>query len=232
MKQLPTVMGGRRGRPRFAFLLAILLSAAGCERAAAPLQTEGAFVLPETKAIENFDLEHARLGRYGKRQAEGQWSLLFFGYAGCPDVCPTELYLMAEMMRAIEQDPAVVPRPPQVVFVSVDPQRDTPEALQQYASFYHPSFLGVTAAQPLIDRLAKSLGVYHERVYYRDGEVLQLDPGQAVPAELANSYLINHTAAIYLLDPEARLHAIFTPPHDPAAMMRDLAAIQHRWGDS
>ena len=232
MKHLPTVAGGRHGRLRYACLLAILLAAAGCERAAAPLQTEGAFVLPEPQSLEGFDLEHARLGRYGERQARGQWSLLFFGYAGCPDVCPTELYLMAEMMRAIDQDPALVPRPPQVVFVSVDPERDTVEALHQYASFYHPSFLGVTAAQPAVDRLAKSLGVYYERVYYRDGEVLELDPDQAVPAELEKSYLINHTAAIYLLDPGARLHAIFTPPHDPAVMIRDLAAIQRRWGDS
>jgi len=232
MNHATIVAGGRRGRLSLFCLLAILLAAAGCEHDAAPLQTEAAFVLPETKALEGFDLVHARLGRYGKRQAEGQWSLLFFGYAGCPDVCPTELYLMAEMMRAIEQDPALLPRPPQVVFVSVDPERDTPEALQQYAGFYHPSFLGMTAAQPVVDRLAKSLGVYYERVYYRDGKVLQLDPGQAVPAELEKSYLINHTAAIYLLDPEAKLHAIFTPPHDPAVMIRDLAAIQRRWGGS
>jgi protein SCO1/2 len=227
-----TVVVGRRGGLRFACLLAMVLTAVGCEEAAAPLETEGAFVLPETQTLEGFDLEHAQRGRYGRREAEGQWTLLFFGYASCPDVCPTELYMMAEMMRTIEQEPNLVHRPPQVVFVSVDPQRDSAEALQQYASFYHPSFLGVTATQPVVDRLAKSLGVYYERVYYRDGEVLQLDPGHAVPAELENSYLINHSAAIYLLDPEAKLHAIFTPPHDPAAMVRDLAAIQQRWGDS
>ncbi len=213
-------------------LLAGILVAAGCKQTATDLQTEGAFVLPETQAVAGLELTHAELGEYGHGDAEGQWSLLFFGYAGCPDVCPTELYLMAEMMRAIEQDPARVAQSPQVVFVSVDPQRDAPEALQRYAAFYHPSFLGMTAAQPVVDRLAKSMGVYYERVYYRGGEVLQLEPDQAVPPDLENSYLINHSAAIYLLDPEAKLHAIFTPPHDPVAMIRDLAAIQQRWEES
>ena len=223
---------GKRFSLRLLCLLGIIVVTAGCERAATTPQTEGAFVLPETQAVNGLELKHALRGDFGPNDAEGRWSLLFFGYAGCPDVCPTELYLMAEMMRAIEGDPASLPQSPQVVFVSVDPQRDAPAALQQYAGFYHPSFLGVTAAQPVVDRLAKSMGVFYERVYYRDGEVLQLEPGQPIPAELENSYLINHSAAIYLLDPEAKLHAIFAPPHDPAAMIRDLAAIQRHWEDS
>ncbi|MDJ0778163.1 MAG: SCO family protein [Gammaproteobacteria bacterium] len=218
--------------PLILCLLAGLLVTAGCDRAVTRLQTEDAFVLPQTQAVTGLELTHAQRGKYGTDDAEGRWSLLFFGYAGCPDVCPTELYMMAEMMRAIERDPARVAQSPQVVFVSVDPQRDAPAALQQYAAFYHPSFLGVTADQPVVDRLAKSMGVFYERVYYRGGEILRLEPGQAVPAELENSYLINHSAAIYLLDPDARLHAIFTPPHDPMAMIRDLAAIQQRWEDS
>ena len=186
-------------------------------------------MLPETQAVEGFELQHALRGDFDRDDVEGQWSLLFFGYAQCPDVCPTELYLMAEMMQAIEKEPASVKQPPQVVFISVDPQRDAPELLQQYAGFYHPSFLGVTAEQSVVDRLAQSMGVFYERVYYRDGQVLTLDQQQAIPPELANSYLINHSASIYLLDPAARLHAIFTPPHDPVTMIRDLALIQQQW---
>ncbi len=213
-------------------LLTAVLAVAGCEKPAAELQTEDVFVLPDTIPINQFELLHAQRGTFGPGDTAGKWSLLFFGYAGCPDVCPTELYMMANMMRSIEQDPSMLTQSPQVVFVSVDPQRDAPEALQQYAGFYHPSFLGVTAAQPEVDQLAKTMGVFHERVYYRGGEIYQVGTHQPVPPELANSYLINHSAAIYLLDPESRLHAIFTPPHDPAVMIRDLAALQQRWDDS
>ena len=222
-------LSGQRG---LLCCLVLLVAVSACEKTVTQPATEAAFVLPQTQAVTGFELQHVQRGNYGHADATGQWSMLFFGYAGCPDVCPTELYLMAEMLRRIEQNDAHLPRPPQVVFVSVDPQRDTPDALQQYAAFYHPSFLGVTAAPPVINRLAKSMGVYYERVYYRGGEVLEIEAGQNVPAELENSYLINHSAAIYLLDPEARLHAIFTPPHDPAAMIRDLAAIQQRWEES
>ncbi len=219
-------------RLRLACLLGLAAAGAACEPAATPAPTESAFLLPETRAVAGLELRHAERGEFDRDDVEGRWSLLFFGYALCPDVCPTELYQMAEMMRAIESDSAELPQAPQVVFVSVDPGRDTPEALQQYAGFYHPSFLGVTAAQPVVDELARSMGVFYERVYYRDGEPLALEPGQAVPADLEKSYLINHSAAIYLLDPAARLHAIFMPPHDPATMLRDLAAIQRHWRDS
>ena len=137
--------------------------------------------------------------------------------------------MMAEMMRAIEKDPADDFESPQVVFVSLDPQRDTPQSLQQYAAFYHSSFIGITGAQASVDRLAQAMGVFYERVYHDNGEVVKLDPQVAVPARLENSYLINHSASIFLLNPAGEFHAIFTPPHDPAVMIRDLAAIQGAW---
>jgi len=137
--------------------------------------------------------------------------------------------MMAEMMRAIEKNPSVVVQPPQVVFVSLDPQRDTPESLQQYAAFYHASFIGITGRQSTIDQLSKEMGVFYERVYHRNGAVLIVDSEEDVPQELKNSYLINHSASIFLLNPAGDLHAIFAPPHDPNRMIRDLAVIQGAW---
>lgn len=207
--------------------LAIIISS--CEQGSKAPQTEAAFMLPKAAAIADFTLSHLDRGTYDIEDARGNWSLLFFGYTHCPDVCPTELFMLAEMMRAIEQDPGAVSQPPQVVFVSVDPDRDSLQHLQQYTGFYHPSFLGVTSEQATIDRLCKSLGVFYERVYYRDGKTLELDPAAAVPAGLEDAYLINHSASIFLLNPAGKLHAIFTAPHDPNAMIRDLALIQASW---
>jgi protein SCO1/2 len=201
----------------------------GCQQAVEIPETESAFLLPEVVTLEDFKLTNARLGEFGIDNLQGKWSLFFFGYTHCPDVCPTELYMMAEMMRAIEKDPPVDVQPPQVVFVSVDPQRDAPESLQQYASFYHSSFIGITGPQSDVDRLVRAMGVFYERVYHHNGKVLIIDPDEGIPAELENSYLINHSASIFLLNPKGKLQAIFTPPHDPNTMIRDLAVIQAAW---
>ena len=113
--------------------------------------------------------------------------------------------------------------------VSVDPERDELSQLQKYAAFHHASFVGVTGEQATVDRLCKSMGVFYERVYYQHGKPLEPQPSAPVAAELKDSYLINHSASIFLLNPAGRLHAIFTAPHDPRTMMRDLAAIQAGW---
>ncbi len=210
-------------------LFALVLLSSACDRSAKPPETEAAFMLPQAATITDFNLSHLEKGTYDIEDALGKWSLLFFGYTHCPDVCPTELFMLAEMMRAIEKDPDAVSQLPQVVFVSVDPDRDSLQHLQEYAAFYHPSFVGVTGEQTAIDRLCESVGVFYERVYYLNGRQLILDESGEVPAGLENSYLINHSASIFLVNPAGKLHAIFTSPHDPATMIRDLAAIQASW---
>lgn len=202
---------------------------AGCTKKVEPPKTESAFLLPRAVEISDFDLKHDSIGRFDLEQVRGKWSLLFFGYTHCPDVCPTELFMMAEMMRGIEASPPDGIEPPRVVFISVDPERDKLAQLQQYAAFYHASFVGVTGEQATVDRLCQSIGVFYERVYYQDGRPLDPQPSAPVPAELKDSYLINHSASIFLVNPAGRLHAIFTAPHDPRTMIRDLAAIQASW---
>ncbi len=210
-------------------LLGLTLAVGGCEQTAKAPQTRSAFVLPEAATISDFSLSHVELGSYDIEATRGKWSLLFFGYTHCPDVCPTELFMLSEMMRALEQDPGAVSQSPQVVFVSVDPKRDSLQHLQQYAGFYHPDFIGVTSEQATIDRLCESLGVFYERVYYKDGKALDLEPSMPVPEDLSDSYLINHSASILLVNPAGKLHAVFAPPHDPQTIISDLAAIQAGW---
>jgi len=207
----------------------LTLVLAGCEQPAERPETETAFVIPEAVTLENFELTQHGQERYNSDSTRGKWSLFFFGYTRCPDVCPTELFMLAEMMRKIDKEPFLVAKPPQVVFVSLDPQQDNPESLQQYASFYHPSFIGVTGDQSVVDRLSKSMGVYYERVYHLNGKVLKFDPQDGVPEGLENSYLINHSVSIFLINPEGKMHAIFTAPHEPDVMIRDLAAMQAAW---
>jgi cytochrome oxidase Cu insertion factor (SCO1/SenC/PrrC family) len=71
--------------------------------------------------------------------------------------------------------------------------------------------------------------VFYERVYYKDGKTLDLEPSMPVPEDLSDSYLINHSASILLVNPAGKLHAVFAPPHDPQTIISDLAAIQAGW---
>jgi cytochrome oxidase Cu insertion factor (SCO1/SenC/PrrC family) len=104
-------------------VVGLMFALAGCEPAVEIPETEAAFVFPEAVTLENFELTHHGQGRYDINSTKGKWSLFFFGYTRCPDVCPTELFMMAEMMRKIDKDPSQVVQPPQVVFVSLDPSR-------------------------------------------------------------------------------------------------------------
>ncbi len=201
----------------------------GCDRAAEKPETVAATMLLPAKEIVDFQLAGFSQGNFDNDSTRGRWSFFFFGYTRCPDVCPTELYMLSQVIRRIEKDPMLVDQIPQVVFVSVDPQQDKSRALEEYAQFYHPLFLGVTGEQSTIDRLTRSMGAFYQRAYYAEGKLLAFDAEDDIPEGFENSYLINHSATIFLLNPDGKLHAVFSAPHQPDVMVRDLAAIQAAW---
>ena len=132
----------------------------------------------------------------------GRWSLLFFGYAQCPDICaPTLQQLSAALARL--DDPRA-----RIVFVSVDPERDTPAALAGYVAHFRPGTLGATGEPAAVAELMAALGAFAGR------------------RELAAGYLIDHSAAVWLVDPAARLAGVFTAPHDPEAIAADLRRLR------
>ncbi len=111
----------------------------------------------------------------------GMFQLIAFGYTSCPDVCPTSLVLMnAAMQRLGEQAELIQP-----LFISVDPERDTPEVLSEYASFFQPRLIGLTGPKKMIDYTVRDFGARYEKVPSGDGD-----------------YAMNHTAGFYLFDPE------------------------------
>jgi|GEM_PF-116075 protein SCO1/2 len=211
-------------------MLAAALLLGGCGSSNPPPKTEAATILPQAKAISAFTLSRGPEKTFDDENLKGRWSLFFFGYTRCPDVCPTELFTLAETLRKIEEKSDTAQEKPQVVFVSVDPQQDQPEAVQKYVSFYHPEFIGVTGEQVAVDKLARSMGAIYERAYFLNGKALIFDPEEGAPEGLENSYLINHSATIFLVNPEGKLHAVFSSPHMSDTIMKDLAAIQQSWG--
>jgi protein SCO1 len=132
---------------------------------------------------------------------------MFFGYTNCPDFCPTTLATLASMQKRLRA--ASAPVLPQVIFVSVDAKRDTPAQLAKYVPYFDPGFIGLTAAdQPDIEVVAKKFGV---------GVIIR-------PAE-GGTYTVDHSGAIFVLDPEGRLTAILTGPFTASALQSDFQRI-------
>lgn len=161
-----------------------------------------AMVLPEFQLIDhnNQNLDQSRLS--------GKWSLVFFGYTNCPDICPTSLQTLAEMMKLID-DPDVR-KAIRVIFISVDPDRDSAGVLKSYVHYFNDDFIGATAPLAVLNPLTKSLGIRHSR-----------NKSSKDPA----NYEVSHSSAMILLDPAVRFAGVFSAPHSAAAMARDLSKI-------
>ncbi len=164
--------------------------------------------MPEegTPSGGDFTLQSAA-GPVGLRDYRGKVVLLNFGYTHCPDICPLSLGFMAQALDALtDQELQHV----QGIFVTVDPQRDTADLLQEYTSYFHEKILGLTDDESAIDAVAEQYGVQYFAVH-REG-----DP--------ADEYAVNHSAATYLITPEGVLRFIF-PHATPPAVVRD--AVRH-----
>jgi len=166
----------------------------------------------QARALPEFELIDHRQQPLTRADLKGHWSLMFFGYTHCPDICPVALQTLADMVRFI--DDSDVSGALKVYFVSVDPARDRPELLAQYVHYFNPGFNGATAAPDRLTPLTRSLGISHS-IHNR--------------VEGSDNYDVDHSSAIVLIDPQARYAGLFSAPQDAAAMARDLTRIIERY---
>lgn len=136
---------------------------------------------------------------------KGKPSLMFFGFTHCPDICPTALFDMTQVYKALGRDGDKV----QAYFVSVDPERDTPEVLKSYVENFSPDLVGLTGTPEQVAAVAKVYRVY----YAKSGKTDTPD------------YLVDHSSIIYLMDPQGRFVKHFTYTTDAAALASSLADV-------
>lgn len=166
-------------------------------------------LFPDPKPLTAFALtDHENLV-FDLASLKGKWSFLFFGFTHCPDVCPATLAVLARARDNIARTTAGAAEI-QFVFVSVDPNRDTAGKLRKYVSYFDAAFLGVTGDNAQIGNLAGQLGAAYQ---------VAITPGVA-------DYPVYHSAAVFLLDPRARYHALFTPPHDAHAISKRFKVVR------
>ena len=180
-------------------IIAVLATAAGIWSARLVLQRSvvedelSATRFPVAREIQPFELLDHNNVVFDNAALQQRWSFLFFGYTYCPDVCPTTLSVLnsiAQRLQDVDEDI-------RFVMVTVDPQRDTPERLAEFVTYFNGDFLGVTGTDEGLEQLTRQLGILYQRV--------EQEPG-------SESYLMDHTAAVFLFDPDGRYHAVFSPP--------------------
>ena len=173
----------------------------------APVELHTGTYLSPSRELPDFSLIDQQGQVFGSANLRGHWSMLFFGYTNCPDFCPATLATLAAMQKRLRT--AQAPVLPQVIFVSVDAKRDTPAQLAKYVPYFDPGFIALTGTdQQRIEAIAKKMGV-----------AVSIQP----PAD--GNYTVDHSAAIFVLNPDGRLAAVLTGPFSVDALQGDFQRI-------
>jgi len=143
-------------------------------------------------------------------ELKGHWTLVFLGFTHCPDVCPTTLADLARAQKQWESLPETTR--PRVLFVSVDPDRDTPDRVGEYAHAFHRDTIAATADVPALERFARSISLVFAKA----------PPAAGAPAD---AYAMDHSATLVAPDPQGRMAGILQPPFDAAAIASDLRLL-------
>jgi protein SCO1 len=177
-----------------------------------PPEPENATVLPTPRPLPAFALQDHTGESFSKQDLLGRFSLMFFGFTNCPDVCPITLQILAATKSRL--DSMTPDRVPAVVFVSVDPYRDSPERIERYLAGFDPSFTGVTASDEALAPLLQALSVTVQK-HEHEGE----------------QYNVVHNGQVYFIGPQGDWLGISSPPHDPATLAADFLKIRE-WYES
>lgn len=173
-------------------------------------ELQAARLFPEPRTLPAFALRQSDGTQLVPGELKGHWTLVFLGFTHCPDVCPTTLAELAQAQRQWQALPASTR--PRVLFVSVDPERDSSDGIGEYAHGFHRDTLAATADIPALEGFARSLSMVFAKV----------PPADGAPAD---QYSVDHSATIALLDPEARMAGIIQPPFDPRAIASDMRLL-------
>ena len=168
---------------------------------------------PTPRAIPAFALSDASGGEFRAEDLQGRWSLVFFGYANCPDICPITMSVLGNALALLEE---AEQETFQGVMVSVDPERDTPDALARYVAAFSSRFVGVTGDVTAIEAFAKSLHAGFVKAPAEDS---------------ALGYLMDHSSHLAVIDPAGRHYGFVRPPLDAARIATLIGALAQRWRD-
>ncbi len=165
-----------------------------------------AMVLPQSRALPQFSLLDQNGAKFDTESLRDQWSLLFFGFTHCPDICPATLQQLAiARSRVLHEKNSTFPN---IVLISVDPERDTPEVLAEYTRHFGDGMTGVTGPIDELRNLTSALGIFFEKSVGENGD-----------------YSVDHSAVVIVINKNAEFHALFSAPHTIDHFVEDMPLI-------
>jgi protein SCO1/2 len=170
---------------------------------AAPVM-KNAVLYPAPRSVPDFKLTQANGQPLTLDSWRGHWSAVYFGYTSCPDVCPTTLAMFKQVWRDLGDERANA----RFDFISVDPQRDTPDKLAKYVSFFNPDFIAATGSDDELTKLTRGLGLMYTRETDANGNIE-----------------VDHSGSVVIIDPDAKLRGIFRPPFAAQDVTADLETL-------
>ena len=181
------------------------------------LANSNGVVFPQARVLHPVSLVDGQGKTFTNQNFKGHWNLVFFGFTNCPVICPTTLSILNQAYTKLKNENY---QPlPQVIFISVDPERDNPDRASQYAAGFNPLFVGLTGEKAQLDQLTHDMSAVYMKV--------ALKPATAgeTPA-----YTVDHSTAIMLVDPQGNLRAIFSSPENGDKFAQDYQAITQSLG--
>jgi len=189
-----------------------IVAGAMVSRSSTPTVDNGAAAqIIEPRPLQPFRLSVDGVSLLDNDNLRGKWSLLFFGYTHCPDICPATLAELARVYELLAQEPGALDET-QFIFVSVDPARDSPQTLAAYTDYFNPAFIGVTGDTEQLTALARQMDIQFRRGAGSD-----------------EAYNVEHASAILLIDPQVRYHARIYAPHHAQDVRRQFLEIRRQY---
>lgn len=193
-----------------------------------PLVAGNIVVYGTPKEIPEFSLLDQDGKSLTSRGFEKQWSLVFFGYTSCPDVCPTTLSYLESVIGRIRENRDKDDLPVRVIFISLDPIRDTPLKLKEYIGYFGEGFSAATGKDTkVISDLTDGIGINYDFEDAKSGQPI-LDVSDLSPDR---DYLVNHFAGVFIVGPQARITAVVFPPHEVQRLLRVFYFVRKLYDD-
>ena len=167
------------------------------------IELQSGTALSPARPLPDFQLVREDGAMVGRDDFRGRWTLVFFGFTHCPEVCPTTLAMLSGVRQALEAA-GHAGELPGIALVSVDPERDTPAVLDAYLASFGAGFRGYTGTPEAMRKFATALGVPYQKTPMMDGE-----------------YMVDHSTAIMLINPHAEVAALFQAPHESGKLQAD-----------
>ena len=167
------------------------------------------YLYDQQVAIPEFNFIDHNGDAFNREQIKGQWTLWFFGFTHCPDICPTTLATLSNSLNLIEKNQSIDDL--KIVFVSVDPERDTPVAMNNYISSFHKNIIGTSGYDGELATFLKNMGI-----------IATLNKA----TNDAKDYQVDHSSALYLIAPNNAISAVFNTPHSASTIAQDYQTIK------